>query len=247
MNLPLRPLRFAIGQGIAVTISAAGMGVLDASAQSKFEIRYAVSMTGIPIGEGAWTIAIGTEHYTVSADGVASGLMSLLVKGKGTATTQGSVKDGRLISKSFAIKGIEDDQDTDLRMALNNGNVTELLFGAASDSSDRIPITAAHLRGVLDPLTALLIRDPGSRNMVEEAEGCNRMLPIFDGQRRYDVALWFKRVEAVKADVGFQGPALVCGMMLQPIAGHRASSTIIKYVAGKRDIETWFAPVASKN
>jgi hypothetical protein len=37
---------------------------------------------------------------------------------------------------------------------------------------------------------------------------------------------------------------LVCGVMLKPIAGHRADSMLVKYVAGRRDMELWFAPIS---
>jgi hypothetical protein len=245
MNLRLVSLRFAsIAIGIFVPIFAVGTGFGHACAESIFDARYSISMAGIPIGKSAWTIAIAANHYTLSADGVASGLMSLLVRGRGTAMTQGAVKDSRLVPEKFTIKGVEDGQDTDVQMTLNNGIITELLVSAAPDSADRIPITAAHLRGVLDPLSAFFIEGHGSRNIGAE---CNRTLPIFDGQRRYDVGLWFKRLDSVRAEIGFEGSALVCGMMLQPIAGHRTNSAIIKYVAGKRDIEAWFAPVMGTN
>jgi hypothetical protein len=37
---------------------------------------------------------------------------------------------------------------------------------------------------------------------------------------------------------------LVCGVVLNPIAGYVADSALVKYVAGKRDMELWFAPIA---
>jgi hypothetical protein len=41
------------------------------------------------------------------------------------------------------------------------------------------------------------------------------------------------------------GRVLVCNVILRPIAGHRASSMIMKYVAGRRDMEIAFAPIAA--
>ena len=35
----------------------------------------------------------------------------------------------------------------------------------------------------------------------------------------------------------------MCGVVLQPIAGYRADSMLVKYVAGRRDLELWFAPI----
>jgi hypothetical protein len=35
----------------------------------------------------------------------------------------------------------------------------------------------------------------------------------------------------------------VCRLTLQPISGYRAKSLLIKYVAGRKDMELWFAPL----
>jgi hypothetical protein len=74
-------------------------------------------------------------------------------------------------------------------------------------------------------------------------EVCQRTLPIFDGRRRYDLKLAFKRMDTVKAEKGYAGPAVVCSLTFEPIAGHRPSSALVKYVTG-REIEIAFAPVA---
>jgi len=60
---------------------------------------------------------------------------------------------------------------------------------------------------------------------------------------RVDV-LRIVKEEKVKFAQGFSGRVLVCGVLLQPIAGYRADSMLVKYVAGRRDLELWFAPIA---
>jgi hypothetical protein len=232
---------FAIVLAGALTITCADRAL----AQGRFEVRYAVSMTAIPIGTGRWTIDVSADRYTVVADGGASGLMSLLVRGQGSATAQGMIRNGRLTPQSFVVKDTEDGQETDLTMKLTDGTVTTLTVNAAPGYADRIPIVESHMRGVIDPLTAFMIAQPVTDHGPGKPEACNRTLPVFDGRRRYDLTLWFKRMETVRDEAGFEGSALVCGLMLQPIAGHRAHSVIIEYVAGKRDIEAWFAPVAA--
>jgi hypothetical protein len=69
-------------------------------------------------------------------------------------------------------------------------------------------------------------------------------LAIFDGQRRYDLALSFKRMDSMKINIGYAGPVLVCAVVLKPIAGYRADSMLVKYVGGKSDMEIWLAPIA---
>jgi hypothetical protein len=73
---------------------------------------------------------------------------------------------------------------------------------------------------------------------------CDRVLSIFDGRRRYDLALSYKRIDRVALERSFAGSVLVCGVVLKPIAGYRPDSMLVKYVAGRRDMELWFAPIA---
>ena len=104
-------------------------------------------------------------------------------------------------------------------------------------------MTEADRRGVSDPLTAMLIPAQAGGDALASGN-CARVLPIFDGRRRYNLALSFKRIDKVAIARGFSGLVLVCGVILQPIAGYRADSMLVKYVAGRRDMELWFAPVA---
>ena len=61
---------------------------------------------------------------------------------------------------------------------------------------------------------------------------------------RYDLKLDFKRMETVKADKGYHGPAVVCAVYFTPIAGYIPDRPVIKYLAGQRNIEIAFAPIA---
>jgi Protein of unknown function (DUF3108) len=106
---------------------------------------------------------------------------------------------------------------------------------------DRVPLTDAHRKNVIDPLTGFLVSTSDGR---PGEAACQRTLPIFDGRRRYDLKLAFKGLQTVKADRGYAGPAVVCSVTLVPIAGHRASSPLVKFLSDGRAIEMTFAPVA---
>jgi hypothetical protein len=103
-------------------------------------------------------------------------------------------------------------------------------------------VTEADRRGVSDPLTAMLMPVQAGGDALASGN-CARVLPIFDGRRRYNLALSFKRLDKVGFAHGFSGVVLVCGVLLQPIAGYRADSMLVKYVAGRRDLELWFVPI----
>src|ERR1700722_19299391 len=129
-------------------------------------------------------------------------------------------------------------------MILVNGCIKE--FGIDPEppvDPDRLPITDAHRRGVLDPMTGSMLRVPGTADPLSP-EACHTAAAIFDGRMRYDLKLDFKRMETVKAEKGYHGPVVVCAIYFSPIVGYIPDRPVIKYLAAQRNIEIAFAPVA---
>jgi Protein of unknown function (DUF3108) len=227
---------------ILLAASADGLTTSGAHAQ-KLEARYAISMTGIRVGQSTWTVRIEADRYSASATGGSVDLMNVLVRGEGSARVSGSIKDGRLVPAEFSSKLVEEGEKSDLKMRFEEGVVTAVEADGPPPGPDRVPLTQAHVMGVTDPLTALLIPEEDNGGTALNKESCNRTLSIFDGRRRYDLVLSFKRIEDIR-DKQLPGRVLVCNVILHPIAGHRASSMITKYVADRRDIEISFAQIA---
>src|SRR5665213_1365642 len=92
---------------------------------------------------------------------------------------------------------------------------------AIDDDPERVAITDEHRKGILDPMTASLLRSPGTGDPLSQEACNNRMVSVFDGRMRYDLQLVFKRMEHVKAGKGYDGPVLVCAVYFTPIAGSR--------------------------
>jgi hypothetical protein len=212
-----------------------------ADAQIRLKAHYTLSMTGVSIGQIVWFVAIGDQRYTTSANGKASGVLSVLVSGEGAVDVRGVMTEGRVSPRFFNSKIVDDEGNSELRMTFDDGIVKELSGSAPPPSADRVPITDADRRGVSDPLSAMLI--PANGEPLQEGN-CNHVLSIFDGRRRYDLALAYKRVDKVALGRSYSGIVLVCSVVLKPIAGYRADSMLVKYVAGRRDMELWFAPVS---
>jgi hypothetical protein len=224
-------------------VSVVGVPCDPARAQGKIEATYRATLAGIPIGSGSWIVDIGPKHYASAASGRASGLMRVLVSGEGSSRVRGAVKQGRLIPTIFAAN-IHSYESYEVRMEMSGGNVRTLKNEPpVTESPDRVPLTDTHRRGVLDPMTALMISVPGTGEVVS-GEACHAKLPIFDGRQRFDLSLSFKRMETVDAEKGYRGPAVVCSASYVPIAGHRPGRYVIRYLQETRDIEIWLAPIA---
>ena len=109
--------------------------------------------------------------------------------------------------------------------------------------NDRIPVTDAHRRGVLDPMTGSMLRVAGTGDPLSP-ESCRAATPMFDGRMRYDLRFEFKRMETVQAEKGYRGPALVCAIYFTPISGYIPDRAAIKYLIAQRDMEVWLVPIA---
>ena len=166
----------------------------------------------------------------------------MLVSGEGSVITHGAITDNRLMPSYFTSHITDDEGNSDLRMTFEDGNVKEMT-GTTPPPADRVPVSEADRRGVNDPLTAMLIPTKAGEDALAGAN-CARVLSIFDGRRRYNLVLSYKRIDKYSIAKGFSAAVLVCGVILQPIAGYRADSMLVKYVAGRRDLELWFAPIA---
>jgi hypothetical protein len=241
---------YRLNRAILLSLIAVGIAMAEApqrraSAQGKLDARYVVTLSGLPIGQGAWVIEIGDDSFTASASGATAGLLRVFASGQGQSAARGAISGGHLVPSTYASHIVTDQKTDDVRMVLSGGAVKELAANPPTVASpDRVPVTEAHRRGVSDPMTATLIRVPGNGDMLGP-QACQRTLSIFDGRMRYDLQLAFKRLDRVTSERGYQGVAVVCAVSFSPIAGHVRDRYAIQYLAQLRDIELWLAPIAN--
>jgi len=212
---------------------------------NKVAIRYNMTLAGLPIGSAAITVDVSDAGaYKVVASAKVGGVLSLFNDGKGSATALGKIGAGQPLSTGYAFNSISGDKQQTVRMAIAGGTVTDSEISPAPDSRpDRIPVTDADKKGVIDPVSALVVPVAGKGDVLDQS-ACQRTLPIFDGAQRYDIKLSYARTEKVKVKGGYAGPVLVCSARYVPIAGHRSTREQTKYMASNKDIELWLAPVA---
>jgi hypothetical protein len=215
-----------------------------ASAQARLDARYVVTLAGLPIGRGSWIIDIRNDEYTVVANGKTTGLASVISNGEGTTAAHGHVVRGNLMPSTYMSTVKTDSYTEEMRVTLAGGNVKDSVIEPTPPVyPDRIPVTEAHRKNVTDPMSGALARIAGTGEVLT-AEACNRKVSLFDGRLRYDLKLAYKRMDSVRADKGYDGPAAVCGITFVPIAGYIPERKAIKYLVAQRDIEVWLVPIA---
>jgi hypothetical protein len=238
-----RTARTILLLAVACAMLLASHPARSAEAQAKLEARFTASLAGIPLGKGLWVVDVSGDHYTAAASGKTTGLLRVFSGGYGTAAASGSVNGGRSISANYAATVVSDKKSDEVRIAVVGGTVKEYWAEPPLlPMPDRVPVTEAHRRGVVDPMSAALMPVAGNGDPLRP-DACNRILAVFDGRGRFDLALSFKRLDSVKTEKGYAGPVVVCAVRYHPISGHRPARSAIKYLMEARDIEVALAPV----
>lgn len=234
------PQRSIVVTCSALALMTAALGDR-ARAESSLDVSYTISFARIRVGEVTATVSFGDNAYAISARGRAGGVMKVLVEGEGSFTTRGTIKNGHPVPTTYTSKIVSNAETSDVKMDLNEGSVKELA-AAPPPNRDLVPVTEANHQGIVDPLTAMLFSAAAAGEDLSQ-QACRHTLPIFDGRHRYDLKLAFKRMDKVTAEKGYAGPVVVCSMGYEPIAGHHASTPLVKYLSEGREMEIALAPV----
>src|SRR6202030_3959834 len=152
---------------VSASMCAAALMLLaalpSAAAQGRLDAHYEASLSGIPVGRGAWTIDISDDQFSATATGGTAGLLKAFSGGSGTGAAQGRVVNGYPVATNYSASTTTSKKTESIHMVLANGNVRE--FGIEPEppvDPDRIPVTDAQRKGVYDPMTATLLRVPGT-------------------------------------------------------------------------------------
>ena len=134
-----------------------------ASAQGRLDAQYEATLAGIPVGKGAWTIEIGDDTFSAAAQGGTAGLLKAFSGGTGSGASQGRVVGGALVANAYTAITTTQKKSETIRLLLANGNVKDFSIDPVPPvDPDRVVVTDAHRKGVLDPMTGSMLRVPGN-------------------------------------------------------------------------------------
>ena len=210
--------------------------------QAKLDADYTATLFGIPIGRITWTVAVRDDRFSAAASGTTVGLLRVFANGRGIAKARGIVSARRARASNFMVSFVSGHSSDAIRIVFTDDKAKEYLAHPPSPNPHLVPLTDAYRIGVVDPMTALLIRVPGTGDTATPA-ACVRKIAVFDGHMRYDLHLAFKRMEEVRAEAGYRGPAVVCTVHFIPLAGYDPNRYGIRYMQAERDIEMWLVPL----
>src|SRR5262249_48908336 len=125
------------------------------------DASYTISLLGLTIGTGAWELDISNDQYSERVSGRISGFASKLISGEGSATTHGALVNNHVQPATFEADLKTDAENDDIKMVFDAAGVSSLAVEPPLPSSavgnERVPVSLADRKGVLDPLSSLLI------------------------------------------------------------------------------------------
>jgi len=227
----------------ATLLSAGSVDARAGETEVKLDATYSATLLGVPLGQIYWTVEVGDKRYAAVGAGATAGLLRVFANGHGTAKANGTFNAQEAVASDFMVNYQSGSSSDEIKIAFSGGKAKETLAHPPKPDPSGVPLTDANRVGVVDPMTALLIRVPGSGNTVVPA-ACERKIAVFDGKMRFDLQLAFKRIEQVRANTGYQGPAVVCALYFSPLAGYDIGRSGVRYLKAERDMEMWLAPIA---
>ncbi len=232
-------MRFATAWPLAGALLAASAA---GAAAASLNAQYAISLAGLPIGSADLTANLDGEGYKMDVQARLTGLAGAITGGSGGAAAAGTVSGARPVPASYAVTSRTSSDQRTVRLNLRSGTVTAVdISPPVEDREDRVPVKDVHKRGVVDPVSALLMPALSRGDPVDPGI-CNRTLPVFDGAARYDIALSYAETRNVEKP-GYSGPVIVCNARYLPVAGHRPDRPGTKFMEENRDLSVWLAPV----
>jgi hypothetical protein len=204
---------------------------------------YDINFNGFNVGTFEFQSQAEQQSYTL----LGNARLSVLL---GAFTWDGETRSFGLIVKqepkpaSFTFDFRSNLRVGSTKLGFANGAVTNIAhLPPEPPKPDVIPLREQHLKGVVDPLSAIMVISRGP-----SANPCDRRIPIFDGKERFDLVFSYKRDMRVveQAPSGQPEVAHVCRVKYLPIAGHKADSDT-SFMAANNEIEVALRPIPSAN
>lgn len=204
---------------------------------AKVDASYKITLNGFDLGSFRFKSNVGRSEYTLDTDVQISALLGVF-HWKGVTHSSGIMKAKSPKPSDFRFDYESSVRSGSVSMGFGQDGVEAItVLPTMMEAPDTVPLTRSHIKGVLDPLSAIM-----AITHTEAATPCGRKVAIFDGKQRFDIDLRFAREEAVPGTSGEK--AVVCRVKYTPIAGYRPTEET-RQLAASNGIEISFRMVPS--
>jgi hypothetical protein len=197
----------------------------------KVDATYKITLNGFDLGNFHFKSDVGRARYELETDVQISALLGVF-HWKGVTHSSGAVQAKSPKPADFRFNYESSVRSGSVSMGFGQEGVESIsVVPTMMEAPDTVPLTRSHIKGVLDPLSAIL-----ALTHSDAATPCGRKVSIFDGKQRFDIDLRYARKEPVQ---GLNETAIVCRVKYIPIAGYRPTEET-RQLATSNNIEIAF-------
>ena len=177
------------GLSLSIAASAGASGTATAAENWPANMRavYDINFNGFNVGSFEFHSQAERQSYTLLGNAKLSVLLGAFSWDAETRSF------GLLVNQAPKPASFTFDYKSNLRngstkLGFANGAVTDIShLPPEMPRPDTVPLREQHLKGVVDPLSAIMMLARGS-----SANPCDRRIPIFDGKERFDLVFSYK-------------------------------------------------------
>ena len=215
------PIRVALLAGLLATAVPLGARAGEAD---RLALTYEVTVSGFHVIDFELRVALDDRSYDITTDFRTRGFLNWLLSWQSVSRSAGKVVDGAIRPQNYEQLGTFRGRERVVRIDYRDGRVADIeLVPPPVDDGDREIIPADAMAGALDPAAMLY----SVIQQVSTGASCTRVVPIFDGRRRFDLEFVDRGTDVLETSDprGFAGEARVCEFTYRMVAGFVRNET----------------------
>lgn len=207
------PVHLAAGLMAFAALGASGIAL---AKPVQLDAEFDAHLGGFTFGSMNMRADFDGDRYKAASVIRTEGIADVVFKQIFDLKSQGARGTGGMRTADYKARNTDQDDIQHIHVVYDEGGAPAVVADPPYDNSSRVPSSASQLMGTVDPLTSLLVpvATPGP-------EACNRVIPVYDGRRRYDFRLSFEGISQIDDRDGYAGPAARCAARLEPISGYK--------------------------
>lgn len=208
--------------------------------QQTFSAEFQISYLGFPVARSTMQSRISDSDFHMQGTIRSAGLGAFFDSTNATTSVGGRFEAGVTRPSNYAVSYTYGKKSKATALGFNKGSLDKVSNDPPLPprGPEWIGVSQEHLRGVIDPLSATLVRASNKSKV------CGRTVSIFDGEIRADVVLTPSQSAPVSLP-GIAKGAVSCNARLVPVAGYNPSNRSLRYLRDKSRINITFAQLGT--
>jgi uncharacterized protein DUF3108 len=208
---------------------------------STLDLGLQLYVGGIPLGKAALSARVQGQDYKATSTLETLGIVSAFWKSKIETSANGAVA-GPTVHPAFYNSFSQDRQSERRQVTLTFQPGAVKVDSNPPYPETRYKVPEDEQTKAVDPLSGAVMLIAAAAAGAKAP--CTAVAPIFDGRRRYDVAVDFVKKIDIRMDNGlYSGPGMMCQFHYKQVAGYQ--QTVIEQGKKLPAIYVWVAPVKS--